>query len=128
MADFRISGASTTSRSECDIRINYNDSQKIIAASNDIGNSAQAQFNSTDGGATWNQASLPIAAGDNHHTDPMVDWTSDGTAWSMTLGVTAANATLGVRVYKSADSGGLVDAGLDGIGHADRLRPGDHVD
>jgi hypothetical protein len=105
MADFRISGAATTSRSECDIRINYNDSQKIIAASNDIGNSAQAQFNSTDGGATWNQTSLPIAAGDSHHTDPMVDWTSDGTAWSMTLGVTAANATLGVRLYKSTNSG-----------------------
>ena len=65
MADFRISGAATTSRSECDIRINYGDPQKIIAASNDIGNSSQAQFNSTDGGATWNQTSLPPARGDS---------------------------------------------------------------
>jgi hypothetical protein len=81
MADFRISGAATTSRSECDIRINYGDPQKIIAASNDIGNSSQAQFNSTDGGATWNQTSLPLASGDSLNSDPMVDWTSDGMAW-----------------------------------------------
>lgn len=105
MADFRISGAAATSRSECDIRINYGDPQKIIAASNDIGNSSQAQFNSTDGGATWNQTSLPLASGDSLNSDPMVDWTSDGTAWSMTLGIDTAS-NLRVRVYKSTDSGG----------------------
>jgi Glycosyl hydrolases family 32 N-terminal domain len=104
MADFRISGSSTTSRSECDIRINYNDLQKIIAASNDIGSSPQAQFSSTDGGATWNQSSLPILSSDDNHTDPMVDWTSDGTAWAMTLGVNASTVNK-VRLYKSTDSG-----------------------
>ena len=42
-SDFRISGSSTTSRSEADIRVNYGNTQQIIAASNDIGNSTQAQ-------------------------------------------------------------------------------------
>jgi len=106
MADFRISGLATTPRSECDIRINYRDARKIIAASNDIGNSSQAQFNSTDGGATWNQTSLTLATGDSLNSDPMVDWTSDGTAWSMTLGIDATSTVLKVRLYKSTDSGG----------------------
>ena len=105
MADFRISGPSTTPRSECDIRINYNDPQKIIAAANDTGNFIQAQFNSKDGGTTWNQTTLPLATGDSLHSDPMVDWTSDGNAWSMTLGIDSTNTNLRVRVYSSANSG-----------------------
>ncbi len=105
MADFRISGSATTSRSECDIRLNYDDGRKIIAASNDIGASSQAQFSSTDGGATWSQTSLPLATGDSFHSDPMVDWTSDGNAWSATLGIDATDTVLKVRLYKSTDSG-----------------------
>src|SRR5205823_4840595 len=87
MSDLRISGASTSPRSESDIRLNYGDPSKVIAASNDINNPTQAQFYSTDGGVTWNQTNLPPIAGDMSQTDPAVDWTSDGTAWALTLGV-----------------------------------------
>ena len=104
MADLRISGASTNPRSESDIRLNYGDPSLIIAASNDISASTQPQFSSTDGGATWSTTSLPAQAGDSFQSDPEVDWTSDGTAWALTLGVTAA---LNSRLYSftSTDKG-----------------------
>jgi len=101
--DFRISGAASTPRSECDIRVNFTDTQKIIAASNAIGG-AQAQFYSTDGGATWNQNALQLQPGDSLHADPAVDWTSDGTAWAITIGINAST-NLQLRSYKSIDGG-----------------------
>jgi len=104
MSDLRISGASTSPRSESDIRLNYGDPSKIIAASNDIGNPTQAQFYSTDGGATWNQASLPAVSGDLFQADPAVDWTSDGTAWALTLGVRGGGVNR-LRSYTSTDNG-----------------------
>jgi hypothetical protein len=104
MADLRISGASTNPRSETDIRLNYGDPSKIIAASNDIGATSQAQFFSTDGGATWGQANLPPATGDAFQSDPAVDWTSDGTAWALTLGVTSALQSR-VLCYQSTNNG-----------------------
>ena len=36
------------------------------------------------------QTSLPAGRGDSFQSDPEVDWTSDGTAWALTLGVNAA--------------------------------------
>jgi hypothetical protein len=104
MSDLRISGASSRPRSESDIRLNYGDPSKIIAASNDIHNSTQAQFYSIDGGATWNQTNLPPVPGDTFQSDPAVDWTSDGTAWALTIGVDSATNTRG-RCYKSTDHG-----------------------
>ncbi|MEA2415797.1 MAG: hypothetical protein QOI58_2454, partial [Thermoanaerobaculia bacterium] len=69
----RGSGAQTVSRSESDIRINYWDPTKIIAASNNIGGSGmQGQYYSTDGGVTWGQSNLPLASGDAFHSDPTV--------------------------------------------------------
>src|SRR6185369_14766506 len=60
----RISGSQTAPRSESDIRVNYWDPMKIIGASNNIsGSGAQAQFYSTDGGATWGQTSLALQPG-----------------------------------------------------------------
>jgi hypothetical protein len=45
-------------RSESDIRINFWNPNKVIAASNHIETSGiQAQFYSTDGGATWGSPS-----------------------------------------------------------------------
>lgn len=104
MADLRISGASANARSESDIRLNYGDPSRIIAAANDLGGSTQPQFFSTDGGANWGSTSLPAVAGDSFQSDPEVDWTSDGTAWALTLGVTAA---LNSRLYSytSTDDG-----------------------
>ena len=100
----RVSGAQAAPRSESDIRVNYWDPMKIIGASNNIsGSGSQAQFYSTDGGATWGQTSLPLQAGDAFHSDPTVDWTSDGTAWSTTIGINGSN--LHMRAYKSTDNG-----------------------
>jgi hypothetical protein len=103
--DFRISGTSSNIVSECDIRVDPNDTDHIIAAANDTAGT-QAQFASTDGGTTWTQTSLALQTGDNFHSDPAVDWTSDGTAWAITIGVDASVTVLKLRAYTSADNGG----------------------
>jgi hypothetical protein len=103
--NLRISGAQTTPRSESDIRINFFDPTKIIAASNAIAiGGAQAIFYSSDGGATWGQTQLSFFSGDISHSDPTVDWTSDGNAWSLTLGIQHGQKLLG-RSYVSTDGG-----------------------
>jgi hypothetical protein len=99
----RLSGAQTSGRSESDLRFNYNDLSQVIAASNNNGGATQAQFYSSDGGATWSQASLPAVTGDSFQSDPAVDWTSDGTAWALTVGVGTSNNV--VRSFKSTDGG-----------------------
>src|SRR4051812_12708658 len=56
-ADLRLSGAQTVPRSESDIRINYLNPLKVVAASNNIGGTGQqAQYFSNDGGLTWGQS------------------------------------------------------------------------
>jgi hypothetical protein len=100
----RISGAQTTPRSESDIRINPWDPNHIISASNSITSGGrQAIFYSFDAGASWGQTSLALVSGDTSHSDPTVDWTSDGTAWSATIGI--AGGTLRMRAYRSTDNG-----------------------
>ena len=102
----RISGAQTSPRSQSDLRVNYWDPTKIVGAANNISaGGAQAQFFSTDGGATWSQSTLPLQPGDAFHSDPAVDWTSDGTAWSTTVGVNSGGTLLQLRSYKSTDQG-----------------------
>ncbi len=102
----RISGAQTAPRSESDIRVNYWDPMKIVSASNNIsGSGVQGQYFSTDGGATWGQTTLSLQPGDAFHSDPTVDWTSDGTAWSTTIGINSAGSVLMMRAYKSTDNG-----------------------
>jgi hypothetical protein len=104
--ELRISGLQTAPRSESDIRVNYWDPMKIIAGSNNISSGgAQAQFFSTNGGAAWGQTSLPLNPGDAFHSDPAVDWTSDGTAWAATIGVNASVTSLQMRAYKSTNNG-----------------------
>jgi hypothetical protein len=102
-SNLRISGAAASPRSESDVRVNFWNRDKILAASNNIGGSgAQAQLYSSDGGATWGQTTLPLVSGDSFHSDPAVDWTSDGTAWAVTLGI---GSGLKVRAYKSTTGG-----------------------
>jgi hypothetical protein len=102
--NLRTSGAQTSPRSESDIRINYWNPLKIIAACNNISASGQqAQLYSSDGGATWGQSFLPLTSTDAFHSDPAVDWTSDGTAWSTTIGI--KGNTLHMRAYKSTNGG-----------------------
>jgi hypothetical protein len=100
------SGSQTVPRDTSDIRINFWNTSKVIAASNNISStSRQAQYYSSDGGATWGQSLLPLVTGDSFHSDPAVDWTSDGTAWSTTLGINSAGTTLTLRAYKSTNGG-----------------------
>ena len=101
-SNVRISGAQTSARSESDIRFNYGNLNQLIAASNNLSFDPQAQFYSSDGGATWQQAYLPAVSGDSNQSDPAVDWTSDGTAWALTVGVGSSNV---VRAFKSSDGG-----------------------
>jgi len=102
----RTSGSQTVSRSESDIRINYWNPSKIIAASNNIGGSGtQGVYYSSDGGVTWGQTNLSLASGDAFHSDPTVDWSSDGTAWSTTMGINSAQTVLKVQSYKSTNGG-----------------------
>jgi hypothetical protein len=109
-ANQRISGFSDFPRSESDIRVFYGDRNKVIAASNDIGSSgSQAQYWSSNGGATWSQSALPLLAQDDFHTDPTVDWTSDGTAWATTIGIDSFAEALRLRLYKSTDGGATWD-------------------
>ena len=104
MSDLRISGSSVNPRSETDIRLNYGDPSKLVAASNEGGSSfQQAMFWSADGGATWNNATLPLAGSDTLQSDPAVDWTSDGTAWAAAIGIAGANTS--VRAYQSTNGG-----------------------
>jgi hypothetical protein len=100
----RISGAQANPRSESDIRVNFFDTNQIIAASNAINDSAQAQFFSQDGGATWGQTSLPLDPSDSFQSDPTVDWTSDGTAWATTIGIDPS-FNLRLKSYQSPDAG-----------------------
>jgi len=102
----RISGAQTSPRSESAIRVNRNNTQQIIGASNNISSSGmQAQFFSSNGGATWGQTTLPLHTGDAFMSDPTVDWTSDGTAWSTTIGIDSSQTVLTMRSYKSTNGG-----------------------
>ena len=96
----RISGANTTPRSESDIRINYGNPNQIISGSNNLGESRQAQFFSSDGGVTWGQTTLPLLPGDSLHSDPTVDWATDGTAWATTIGIDASTTILQMRAYR----------------------------
>ena len=102
----RTSGAQTNPRSESDIRINYWNPSKIISASNNIsGSGTQGVYYSSDGGVTWGQTNLPLASGDAFHSDPTVEWTSDGTAWSSTMGINSGQTVLKVQSYKSTNGG-----------------------
>jgi len=102
----RMSGAQTSPRSESDIRINFLNPLQVIGASNAIVSGGhQAQFYSSNGGSTWGQTTLPFTTGDAFHSDPTVDWRSDGSAWSTTIGINSTGTSLKMRTYKSTTAG-----------------------
>jgi hypothetical protein len=102
----RASGAQTSPRSESDIRINFLNPSQVIAASNAITSGGhQAMFYSSNGGSTWGQTTLPFTTGDAFHSDPTVDWRSDGSAWSTTIGINSTGTSLKMRTYKSTTAG-----------------------
>ena len=100
----RLSGSNPGDpREESDIRFNYNNLNQIVCASTKLGGN-QPMHHSSNGGATWLQSSLPGFAGDARQGDPTIDWTSDGTAWSVTIGI-SPTLQLVLRSYKSTDGG-----------------------
>ena len=117
----RISGSTTLHRSESNIRVNPGNPSYIIAAcNNNITSGQQTQMYSSNGGSSWGQTSLPLTGSDSFHSDPAVDWTSDGKAWATTIGVQLDGSghlvQLQVRAYRSSDSGATwtYDAGPSG--------------
>jgi len=104
-SNVRISGIQNEPRSESSIRINPFTPAQIVASSNNIlFGGGQAEYYSADGGATWGQTSLPLLPQDAFQSDPTIDWTSDGTAWSITIGIDFF-FDLQLRAYKSTDGG-----------------------
>jgi hypothetical protein len=105
--DLRISPAEAPSpRSESDIRINFWNSDQIVSASNDIeGLGSLAISYSGDGGGSWRQTSLPKQAAASFHSDPTVEWTSDGSAWATTLSIDSSTRQLTGHSYRSANGG-----------------------
>lgn len=104
-ANLNVSGAQSTPRSESDIMIDWRRPQNVVAASNNIGGSRQAMYRSSNGGASWSRTTLPLVLGDDLHSDPTVDWNSDGSAWTTTLGIDNGTGAVRVRVYTSTDGG-----------------------
>jgi hypothetical protein len=100
----RISGINPGDpREESDIRYNYNNLNQIICASTKLGGD-QPMHHSSDGGATWLTTFLGNRPGDVRQGDPTIDWTSDGTAWTVTIGI-SATLVLILRSFSSADAG-----------------------
>ena len=94
-------------RAESDIRVNYWDPSQIVASSNNLGPTGRmAMYYSRDGGETWGQTPLPKTVGDDFQSDPAVEWTSDGTAWTVAIGVaTGPPFKLTLRAWWSSDGG-----------------------
>jgi len=100
--NLRLSGSNPGDpREESDIRFNYRNLNQIICASTKLGGNQPIHY-SGDGGKTWSQSSLPSVTGDVRQGDPAIDWTSDGTAWSLTIGI---STNLVIRCFKSTDGG-----------------------
>lgn len=104
-SDLRISGVQTSVCLTSDVRVNFWDPLKIVAATNNYAGTSENQFYSTDGGKTWGQSALPLLPGDVYYLNPTVDWTSDGTAWSVVVAVKSSTGEYRLRAYKSADHG-----------------------
>jgi hypothetical protein len=103
-SNVRISGINPGDpREESDIRYNYNNLKQIICASTKLGGN-QPMHHSSDGGATWLTSFLGSRPGDVRQGDPTIDWTSDGTAWTVTIGI-SATLQLILRTFSSPDAG-----------------------
>jgi hypothetical protein len=106
----RISGRQSVPVNDSDVRIDFYDSSKIIAAVDDpTGELGMVQILfSTDGGATWGRSILPFGSRDLYQSDGAVEWTEDGTAWVTAVvlaKVTPTFANFEMHAYKSTDSG-----------------------
>jgi hypothetical protein len=105
--DYRLSEADLATRAESDIRVDYWDPNRILASSNNLANGQMSMYYSSDHGATWGSTLVPLSPGDAYQSDPAVEWTSDGTAWTTFIGVggSASNLELHLRSFRSGDGG-----------------------
>jgi hypothetical protein len=105
--DIPMGDPQTGPRAESDIRVNYWNPSQIVASSNNLGFSGRmSMYYSQDGGETWGQNLLPLTPGDRFQSDPAVEWTSDGTAWTVAIGiVTQPEMILTLRAWRSSDGG-----------------------
>lgn len=102
--DISISGEQANLRAESDIRVNYWDPSRVLAAANAFGfDPTMPTYYSRDGGATWTRSNLPFIRGDVQQSDPAVDWTSDGTAWATAIGINFGEGALRMRAFRSPD-------------------------
>ncbi|HEX6904826.1 MAG TPA: hypothetical protein VF789_34280 [Thermoanaerobaculia bacterium] len=138
--DISITGAQPNLRAESDIRVNYWDPNRIIAAANSFGFiPSMPAYYSSDGGATWSTTHLPTNRNETSQSDPAVDWTSDGTAWVTTIGIDGVQGTLRMRAYRSTDgvnwthdavfsgSQTIADKQMIWTDHSDRSKYKDHI-
>jgi hypothetical protein len=104
--DHRLSEEDLATRAESDIRVNYWDPSLIVSSSNNLFKGQMSMYYSSDQGATWGSTLLPLG-NDTFQSDPAVDWTSDGTAWTTFIGVAVDgnNVTLRLRSMRSSDGG-----------------------
>jgi hypothetical protein len=104
--DKRVSDAGFGTRAESDVRVNYWDPSRIVASSNNLFRGRMDMYSSNDGGATWSTTVLPLTETDSFQSDPAVEWTSDGTAWTTFIGITRTGNTrndLRLRSFRSSD-------------------------
>lgn len=106
-ADKRVSDSGFGTRAESDIRVNYWDPSRIVASSNNLFRGRMDMYSSGDGGATWSSTLLQLTESDSFQSDPAVEWTSDGTAWTSFIGITRAVSSLELRLraFRSSDGG-----------------------
>ncbi|HEX9945762.1 MAG TPA: sialidase family protein [Thermoanaerobaculia bacterium] len=115
-SDLAMGGPQTGFRSESDIRVNYWDPSQIVASSNNLGATGRmAMYYSHDGGQTWKLSNLALSEGDSFQSDPTVEWTSDGTAWTVAIGVVTPPLRLTLRTWRSSDGGATWEEEEDGI-------------
>ena len=90
--------SSPEGNAESAIAINPANPELVIAGSN--GSNGQEMHYSSDGGKTWNGASLPLG---NTCCDPSVAWSSDGRyGYTITLGYSSGEPNF---FYRTADNG-----------------------
>ncbi len=105
--DQRLSEADFAIRAESDIRVNYWDPNRIVSSANNLLKGQMSMYYSDDHGGSWGSTLLPLTEEDSFQSDPAVDWTSDGTAWTTFIGVVQSgrNLELRLRAFRSGDGG-----------------------
>jgi hypothetical protein len=106
--DEKLSDSAFGTRAESDIRVNYWDPSRIVSSSNNLYKGRMSMYFSNDRGASWGSTLLPLTGNDAFQSDPAVDWTSDGSAWTTFIGIARTDNNsleLRLRSFRSDDGG-----------------------